>query len=207
VNYGVSDIAIFGTNAETSSITASDPNGMEWGDTDEWGDSDIWANSEITDPTITQTQRSNSQALWLELENTIDRPCVLELTLDSAVGFILKAGTIDVDIASLYGGKNPQYGIDQVREDTSVSSELSNGARYYKKRDVLRLFTLTIFMLASDASDLLEFFETYGAVARPWKLTDEDNNDWLVYGYLISPGSNHPIVEKSYITMSVKEEL
>lgn len=52
---GVTDIMIAGTNAESATVSAEDPNEMEWGDDDEWGtsgDTDFIINGDFSSDTV-----------------------------------------------------------------------------------------------------------------------------------------------------------
>ena len=206
VNYGVSDIAIFGTNAQSATVTASDPNEISWGDDDEWGDSDTWANTTITTPSVTAYQRSTSKALWLQLADTIDRPAELDVVLTSVEGSTVYAGVMQSSIAETYGGQNPRYGLAINPIDTSISAELSNGGRYYKKRNVLRSFELEAFFANSDAFNLIDFYQEYGQKKTAWRITDLASNEWVVYGYIV-PAMSYDTPTRSVVNITLTEVL
>lgn len=237
VSEEISDIAIFGTNATAATVKLSDPNEISWGDSDLWGGDgtettllvdgsnqivdgtsdlvdgtatgvqDVWANTQITTPPVTKYQRSNSEALWLQLGETVYRQSEIELSLASAKNTTLYAGVIHIDLAETYGGRNPKYGARQAPVDTSVSRELSNGSFYYKKRDVYRVFDVDVTMLRSDASDLIKFFEDYGQAPTAWRLTDLDSQDWVVYGRMQEPSESHDTPTRNNVNFRIAEVL
>lgn len=178
-----SDIAIFGTNAITATFDVYDPNAIEWGDSDTWGDTDTWANSDFVGITGTVIRRENTGAMWIALNQTLTRPCIADLYLLASGGDELYAGITTAGLGDDFNEAGMRYGLSEDRRDYSVTAELSNGARYYKKRDIARTFSGSVLMLTTDYHRLIDTFDTLGSVPSAWKMTDINSTEWLIFGY------------------------
>ncbi len=202
ISYGCSDIALFGTNAIVASVLVFDPNAIEFGDdasstvADIYGDdgssrvSDIWANSEIN-ITGTFEQRSFSEALWIELNEIVGVPCIAEITVETGTGNTVNVGVIRAAVAEDYNVTAPETGINEGRRDFSIETQLQNGARYYKKRDIVRTFDSTIHMDTTEWYKLAQSYDTIGAQPTAWNLTTLPGTDWLIFGYIDGITGNH----------------
>lgn len=177
---GVSDILIANTNAISASVTVTDPNLIEWGDGDTWGDDDTWGNTTISISAST-LQNASSTAMLLELSNTVSVPCVATVTLSASPGDTLYAGVMTAKVSETYGGRDPYYGLGGECVDYSIKDENSNGSRYYKKRDIVRNPEVSVLMLHADARLLEANFIQYGEAPAGWKLTDQNDNYWVMY--------------------------
>lgn len=169
-------------------------------------DSDTWANTTITTPSVTQYQRSTSEALWLQLADTIDRPAELAITLTAPVGETVYAGVMRSSIAETYGGNNPKYGLSIGGLDTSIEAEMSNGSRYYKKRNVLRQVGVEVLMTTNSAFEVIKFYQQYGKTETAWKLTDLNSNEWVLFGY-IEPSTSYDYLGRSTVNIQFTEVL
>jgi len=190
ISGGISDIAIFGTNARQATFSAYDPNEISFGDGDGFGDGDAWANTTISAVSVTVTQLEKTGALWLQLGTTIDRSCIAEINLTSTGSETLYAGVITGMVAETYGDANFQYGMSEGRNDKSISADNSNGSEYYKKRDMCREFQATALMLTTEFHKLMGYYDDIGAVPTAWMLTNADSTEWLFYGVGIPSGSH-----------------
>lgn len=197
ISGGCSDILLAGTNADSAVVSVVDPNEMSWGDDDTWGDGDIWANTTVS-VTGAIVQNSQSQAMLIELSDTVDVPCVATINLRSFPGSTFYCGIATANIAETYGGKNPRYGISNQLVDYSIIDENSNGSRYYKKRDVVRSWNLSALMTRENALKLRDNFILYGELPHGWKLTDGESTDWVAYARFDGP----PTISHDYLTMS-----
>ncbi len=220
VSYGCSDIAIFGTNAVTASVLVYDPNAMEWGkeilgsgslgSQDEWGEEilgggslgsdDEWANTEIN-ISGTVEQRSFSEALWIELNETIVRPVIAEVTLIGPGGETLHAGIMRASISEDYGVTAPEAGLNEGRQDFSIETQLQNGARYYKKRDIVRIFSGSIYMDTTEWYKLAQSYDTIGSQPTAWNLTTLPVTDWLIFGYISNLSGSH--ITKTIVNVNI----
>jgi hypothetical protein len=190
INVGVSAVMIAGSNATSASILAYDINEVAWGDSDLWGDSDVWANAEVGVTGYT-VQRSSTGSIWIELTETIDRPITLEITLTTASGTTLEAGVLTANISNTYSSTefpaNPNFGLTESRVDYSIKARYSNGARYYKKGDIVRQFAGTVEMERDEFYTLMTVYDTYGEIPSGWKLTDIESNNWVVLALMDGP--------------------
>lgn len=201
-----SDLAIFGTNAVQATFSVYDPNEIEWGDaTDEFGYSaDSWANQDFAAVSGTVMRRENTGALWIDFNATLPRPAVADIHLLADGGTELYAGVVVAGLASTYGGANVRYGVGESRIDHSIVAELANGARYYKKRDISRVFSATALMLTTQYHLLVDTFDTYGAIPAAWRLIDGSNTEWLIYGYPAISAS-HDYLDRSIVSIQITE--
>lgn len=132
---------------------------------------------------------------------------VIILDCESSVEFC-EIGVTVAGVARTF--HDPQYGIKQGLVDYSIVRELNNGATYAKKRDIVRRFSATI-QVDRDRS----FWDFMKKVARElgptpaaWRLTKQDNQDWVIYGRFDGmPDGTHASVKKSLINFSILEVL
>lgn len=185
---GCSDILIANTNAISATVIVTDPNIMEWGDGDTWADGDEWGNTLISVSAST-LQNNSSTAMLLELTNTVLVPCVAAVTLTAPPGNTLYAGVMTAKISDTYGGVNPFFGYGGEPVDYSIKDENSNGSRYYKKRDIVRNPSLSVLMLHEDAWRFEANFLERGETPSGWKLSDMNNNYWVMYASIDGPPS------------------
>jgi hypothetical protein len=190
ITVGVSAVLIAGSNATSATIKAYDVNEVTWGDSDDWGDSDVWANG-VVGVTGYTVQRSTTGAIWIELTETIARPITLDITLVTASGTTLEVGVVTANISNTYSDTefpaNPNFGLSESREDYSIRALYSNGARYYKKGDIVRQFTGTIEMERDQFYTMMDVYDTYGEIPSGWKLTDIESNNWVVFALMDGP--------------------
>jgi hypothetical protein len=204
---GCSDIMIAGTNAAGAEVTVTDPNSIDWEAGIDWETGVDWA-SLPGSLTASVIQRSQSQALWIQLSNSVDIPCVVALVLDGPGGETVYAGVVVAAIADTYGDRNPRYGMEHTRIDFGITAENSNGSFYYKKRDNVREFSVDGIALRADAIRLLDTFDILGSNPSAWKLTDHDGNDFVIFGrYAGSPQVKHNYFSHSDFSFSIVEVL
>lgn len=177
---GVSSILIAGTNALSVSIVGADPNAISWAESDEWAEGDTWVSPEVNVSGST-IQRSRSQTVLVQLTTTVDIPVVLKITITCDISETVMAGVIMSGTPETFGGGVPKYGFEEGRKSLSINEENSNGSRYDKKRDILRTFSIKSRMKEASASMLLDIYEDVEFKGAGWKLTDEDNNNVVVY--------------------------
>lgn len=189
---GCDSFILAGTNATGVDVSVEDPNAIEWRDGSEWRDDSYWVNRDFS-ASATVTQRSDSEALWLDLDEAIGVPALVSLTLMSTVGTTLQVGVIRANSAESYEDEDgdlpidPDYGLSESRIDYSIIDTNSNGSEYYKKRDIVRTFGVSVFMPTSKYYKLMESYDTYGQQPMGWKLTDIESNNWVVFGKFDGP--------------------
>jgi hypothetical protein len=204
---GCSDIMFAGTNAAGAVVTVSDPNAIDWESGVAWEPGVEWAALPAA-LTATVTQRSASRSLWIKLSDTVAIPCEVEVVLAGPAGESVYAGVMYAGIAETYGGRNPQYGIQQSKQDYSIFDENSNGSFYYKKRDIVRSFECQGIFTRANALNLQESFGDLGKNPSAWRLTDEAGNDWVVFGrFAESPKINHSYFSHSVVNFNIIEVL
>ena len=104
---------------------------------------------------------------------------------------------------------NPVYGMSESLIDTSVIKWTSNKSLYYRKRDVIRKYSGSVYL---DRDTELYFFLRYiamrkGPAPMAWALTSDDNQIWIVYGTMADnmPSASHDYYTKSVMSFSVQE--
>jgi hypothetical protein len=206
VTDGVSDIVIAGTNAVSASILGSDPNEISWGGSDIWGPGDTWHDSGFSLVPVV-ADRIGEDAMWITFPATATGPAEYQLTLATDGVDNLAVGIIRANIATTYGA-DPNYGVNETRVDYSIKKELSNGSRYYKKRDIVRTFRLTAELENDYAQALMNSFDTLGEEPTGWRLTDIDSADWVVFGRFSGPPTiSHEYFDYSVVNWTITEVL
>jgi hypothetical protein len=136
--------------------------------------------------------------IWIEYPD-FDRAHTVTLTLSCPEGEILYAGIIKGGIPMKFDFPT---GVTQSMKDYSLVDELRDGSRWFKKRDLVRVFNLTIPMerRATDLNDFFDFMMDlhYNSGPGPivYKLFNdvegaEDGGDWVVFGYMSDVRGDH----------------
>ena len=196
-------IAIFNTNATSAIINLSDPNEVIWVDSD-WIDVE-WPSGAPQESVLLGEINSTSNAVWATYtgaETALEADIILDGDETLYAGVVV-AGTV-------VSFTEPRYGIQEGLIDYSIRRELSNGAIYHKKRDVVRTFAAEIMPYRED-----EFYTFMHTLAREnsyapmaWRLTDQTGFDWTVYARLEGmPSGVHAYPTISPIQFSIREEL
>jgi hypothetical protein len=200
----IDTLAIFNTNAQSVSITISDPNEFQWEATElEWTEI-TWIAATTAVEFEIETQANNS-AIWATFDEIIAAVDVA-ITLSTATGTVIQAGVVVIGEGTEF--KNPQYGLSQGLVDYSIAEQLQNGAHYYKQRDIVRSFDAQI-VLARD-NDFYTFMHSlareHGLGPKAWRLTDKDSFEWVVYArFGDMPSGSHSYPSHSPISFSLIE--
>lgn len=202
---GCSDIMLAGTNAQAVDVTVTDPNEIAFADGDDWADGDEWINVPLS-VTATTTQRSRTNALWLQLSSSVNVPCEVELVASSEITQALEIGIIRAGLAETYGGRNPKYGLAEDGDDKSIEGENSNGSFYYKKRDVLRIFQASMLLTRENAWRMTDNYDETGKAPAAWRITDKDENEWIIFArHTYRPRIVHSYHNLSEVSVELKE--
>jgi len=153
-----------------------------------------WLNKPLS-VTGSVQQRSKSESLWIELSETVNVPVQVTITAQSARWTTFEAGIITAGIAETYGDKEPKYGIEIGRADYGIEEENSNGSYYYKKRDIVRQFSVDALVTHENAFKLLDNFELIGKHPSAWKITGQDSTEWVVFARFVDDG---PVTSYDY---------
>lgn len=135
------------------------------------------------------------------------------------VEFILDTGNVATILYGgvLFGGRayetdsGVQYGVKEGLVDYSIRKELSNGSRYYRKRDVVRTFSCSIILQRSTR----DFYNFMGRIAQAigpaplaWKLTDINNVDWTTFAFFSQPPeASHDFPDHALLSFALTEEV
>ena len=205
---GCSDIMLAGTNAINATVSVTDPNEIAWAEDDYWADdSDTWINGPIN-ITASVTQRSRSSALWLQFSEVVNRPCEIEMTTACQPAETLEIGVIRAGLSETYGGRNPRFGLPEDGDDKSIFDDNSNGSFYYKKRDILRVFSASAIMSRTDAWLMADYFDVHGQEPSAWRITDKNDSEWVLFARLLGrPSIQHSHLSHCDVSFDLKEVL
>ena len=204
---GVDNIVIAGTNATSVSINGYDPNSTIWAESDSFAEGVTWGNP-VVNIYGNATQRSKSQAVLVELSTIVDVPVILDITLSCAEGETIYAGLIFAGEPEEFGGRGPKYGYEEGREDLSIKVVNKNGSIYYLKRDILRTFALSATLSNESAERLMDIYEEVGESGCAWKITDDNNNNVVVYArFNGSPTKSRSFLNFSDVNINLTEVL
>ena len=126
------------------------------------------------------------------------------------IDFEMASGVVECGILRAGSGfnfKDPKYGIDESLVDYSVTKELSNGAFYYRKRDVVREFSGTLQVQRDQ--DFYTYIKKVMTASGPApfavKLTEVDNHWWAVFVRPFMPSGSHHSPEWTDIDFTFRE--
>lgn len=209
--------ALFGCNAATAVVTLIIALGAIWGPEAfghigaEWGapgDGHIGAlwNPEISITTKYDFSKSGLGALWIDYDE-IPFPHGILITLIMAPGGIIEVGVAKAGNVKLF--QDPLMGIEEGLHDYSIKRELSNGAWYIKKRDIVRTFSFELIEDCDSAfyTFMHEIFLLRGSSPLAWRLsTYLTDFQWIVYARAEDmPKGGHDYPDYSVITISLIE--
>lgn len=204
---GSNCLTIFGTNASKIAIKFFDPNAIAWEESVAWEPSVAWEKSIEEDAYVFDlVQQGNTYAIWLDFK-------ALPVHLKGTISFIAP-GNEPVHVGVLLGGVRKDVGVNPLKGLTeglvSYSSkiQLTNGAWWAEKRDIVRKFSGTIFIEREPV-----FYDFMYRIARElepfpaaWKVTDINLHNWIVYGMLEDmPTGTHEHFQYSTINFNILE--
>ncbi|MBW2606147.1 MAG: hypothetical protein JRD05_00780 [Deltaproteobacteria bacterium] len=208
---GSNGFAVFNTNAASVSAIVKKGEPTEWASGTEWVSGTEWRTAEDPSPaTIYDLNPGSVGAMWGEYTQ-IDVPHIIELTFTAAAGTILECGVVVPGTVNTFD--DPRYGVKEGLRDYSISKELNNGAFYYRKRDVVRIFN---FDLIEDGdTDFYTFMHSIVQLVGPgplaWRILHSGmtNWEWVVYARNDSmPAGDHGFSrDSSLISVSLVENI
>jgi len=177
---GTNTAAIFNTNATSASVIARSGSIVTWTPTISW-ESDVSWLTAASVSTIFDLSPSGVGSLWAEY-TSINNAHIIDFELSNSEGSIIYAGIARAGAGKSF--KDPKYGIKEGLEDNSIKKKLSNGARYYRKRDVVRMFGFEI--LFTRDPDFYTFMLTVAQQVGPepiaWRIsTNNTDFEWVVF--------------------------
>lgn len=210
-------VALFGTNATSITVALSSILELYWNtsaagiemswNTSAAGIEISWGVSPITVPDQTFGLDENGVGSFWADWSEITTPHTITLTLNNNAFNTLDAGVLVAgDVTAL---ENPVYGITEEMIDYSIIKEMTNGAIYYRKRDVVRSFSFDVW--ATREPDFWDFLlyivKNVGPMPLAWNLMDNNSQfEWVVYAMLSSPPTgNHNHITQSVLSINLKE--
>lgn len=180
-------LGLIGVVAEEVRVLVSDPNGIAWPDM-------AWP--EITWETSVDALSvdyelvpgvSDFQNIWVSFEQ-FDVPVMIRVELRKTAGTpeVLSMGVIQAGEPVVYNSL--VYPISESLVDYSIQKELSNGAHYYKRRDIVRTLNCNLTSKRADAlSFVRDIYRVYGSEPLLFNLAPPWGNDFIVYGRIPEP--------------------
>lgn len=161
INDGSDNLAVFGTNATSITVTITD-----------------LADVTIYGPTVyTLTDQSS---IWSEYTyQSVPHKAVIDFS--AAAGTIIEAGIVRAGFGHVV--KSPEYGLNESYKDHSIVKELNNGATFVNTKPIVRTFSGTFKILRDGeyAAFMRNFVDNTGAGPLPWLITDINDQDWSIF--------------------------
>ena len=178
-------VALFNTNATSAIVSV-----INTGD-----DDPDYADGEEVFSVLLELQGAKT---YQQLISDRDKPSQKEFFVEypfrstSHVVNIFLTGSVDgsgkIDTGVVFVGRSftsaePLLGLTQTFKDFSLVSELATGATYILKRDIVRVFTMTIDMCVDtdEPRRLQKTFADIGPEPIPWLITEDEQSSWLVF--------------------------
>lgn len=217
-------LGLVGVIADAVTVQITDPSGIVWEEVSWWADGGAgtilnpdtplgpdtplipegieegsvdWFPSQAPDLVLNYTWGETGEDfrnLWVSFEQFTGAVNItIDIRKDAANPDIISAGVLmigdPVDIPGV------QYPLEEGLVDYSIEDSLSNGAQYYKRRDIVRTFSGTaIFERKKYFQDFMrDIVRLYGRTPMMVSLLDtETNTDFILYGRLASmPAASH----------------
>jgi len=128
--------------------------------------------------------------------------------LTCPAGTTLQVGIFHIGV--LVQTNNPLEGLNETQTDYSTTKVLSNGATYYKKRDIIRNFSFAVSEKFSEHTDnfILDISRNFGEIPMPWFITNISDNRWLIYGKLENLiSASYKLCDNAELQFNIKEVL
>lgn len=207
VNGITGGLGLVGVIAESVFITITDPTGIIWA-TVVWPEVSWSSGAGISSTQVIVDDMNGYQNIWVSFtEINVPVTIRIELRKTSGTPDIISAGVLQVGAPTTID--HVVYPLDEGLEDYSIQRQLSNGATYYKRRDIVRAFSGVIRLeRAKVQSFLRDVARVYGATPLMFNLAPPWGNDFIVYGRLSAmPSASHDTPSHSIISFSLIEEL
>lgn len=142
---------------------------------------------------------TESLTSWIHLNAEIQVPVKVRMFCKSKDGNVLKIGVLTGSIAETYGDRAPGFGMRLSGQDKSIEDENSNGSFYYKKRNIPRTRSVSIWMTHEKANLLENTFRKYGKAPAAFKLVDNNDKNLVMWGRMM----NYPDISRDHETHSL----
>lgn len=162
--------------------------------------------STVSSGTKTLTTPNTVDRFWLEF-TAQSAACSVVLVFTAPVGAVVYAGLIRAGVRSEFPNPN-QDGKKEGRVSHSIVKPLSNGARYIKKRHIVRSFSGSIRMVReTQLRQWLDIFDDNGEEPLMWlPVHGIDDNQFVVFGHQLQPpDTGHSWPNHSLVTYYIEE--
>lgn len=218
VSYAYLDVVTSGTTgalgmvgivAESVFVTITDPNGIVWQSV-VWPavDWDLPPEGVVVTQEMIDDLANGYQSVWVSFPEFTDPVSIrIELRKTAGTPMILAAGVLHVGQPTEISGV--QYPLNEGLEDYSIQRQLSNGATYYKRRDIVRTFSGSIRLQRTEFQSLFrDVARVYGGQPLMIQLAPPWGSEFTVYGRLSAmPSGAHDMPTHSTIQFQITEEL
>jgi hypothetical protein len=179
-------IALFNTNATSATVVMKNNGG-----------------GTISTTVFTLAGTRTYNRLWLEYTTqATSHTAEIELTTTATT---VQAGVVKAGLAVDF--RNPKYGISEGIIDYSTVEQLSNGAKYVDKRDIVRRFGVSILTdRATDFYNMWDIYNAYGQTPMA-ALIAEDILDmqWCCFGTMEGFSGSHDYLSHTPVSFSFEE--
>ena len=203
-------LVVFATNATSVNLAISSGQSISWDSGISWDTGISWDSSGDSDTSETTLLTGDIDGVaWWDFAVARSSNFTATITLTADAGEIIRAGVIRCGTVNAY--RDPNAGIKEGLRDYSIVKELSNGATYIRKRDVVRTFE---FALWEDRdTDFYEFMldvsRELGPEPMAWRIMDTvTDEEWIVFArFDRMPGGSHDLPSQSMIDINLLEVL
>ena len=204
-------LALFNIVADSVEIAIEDPNNTAWESGTEWEAGTEWATVDYPDfSTVFGAEDfSDSASLWLEF-NTLDSAARVTITfeIDDVNAKTIAAGVLSM--GEVFATSKPvNRPLTEGLKDYSIVKELSNGATYVKKRDIVRTLSGSLFVgQQEEFYDVMNIARINGKNPIAWQIVDSEDYRWVIYArFEAMPSGTHTYPCNSDINFTLIEVL
>jgi hypothetical protein len=187
---GAKYLGLFGTNAESAVVVVKNGAGV----------------TQSTDNIdLTETGRTTFNRFWLEYTQLNEAHSIV-ITLTAAAGVTVYAGVVRAGAGVVLD--NPDEGLKEGKNDYSVVHEMSSGAVYIRKRQIVRTFSGQVLTERDTELYLLtDLYDYFGPQPLAMLVAEGfDDRQWCCFGrFEKPPGGDHISGELSTASLSILE--
>ena len=140
----------------------------------------VWEGSEMVITALSLVDTDTGD-MWLELSQ-MQNETEFTLLLEAEEGETLTVGVISGGYAESF--PDPDYGVAESLIDHSIEKETSNGGYYYRKRNIVRKYSMSVEVERdTEAITLMrKIGMAVGQKSLMWRLTNLNHSQWVAYG-------------------------
>lgn len=200
-------LGIIAVAAESVFVTITDPTGIVWQSV-VWPEVS-WSSGFGIDTTSVMVGDTNGyQNIWVSFPE-FNSPVTIRIELRKTTGtpLVMSMGVLQVGTPTEIN--YIVHPMEEGLQDFSIQRELSNGAIYYRRRDIVRTFSGNMRIPRVCFQNFMrDIARVYGSTPMMFNLVPEFGNDFIVYGRLSTmPSGYHDTPSHSLINFNLIEEI